>query len=532
MKYKVLLVDDETIYLQYLSRIIDWGELHCEICGYAKDGEEALSLIREWHPDIVFMDIAMSRMNGLEACEAIKGTENETRVIIMTAYDEFSFAHQAIKLNVFDYLLKPFDKEELKEALGKCIKDIDESKKNKHLRQEMLLRDAVEAQPELLMWKKADSSPKADTSLEERPFLEGLPRKGSHYAVAILRMRKGCADCDSTRIRERLEASLGGAGIGSYCLRNDGSCITIAHVADRKEGTMERIRKAYEALLEDGKEGMTDGMPDSAALSCAEEGLGRLQEAYKQARLVFENSTKVHRKVACYEDLKSLNTDVAFYSTQDINLLIKCFELRDYPKVDDILEKMFGLSENQMFSFQYIINVYYSLMIGIHSYFRQTNENPISDYLQMQDSIITDLKDCFTVAQVKEIIKNYVYEMLSDCTYVPVGSKKEILVNKIEQYLQEHYPEGNLSVSTIAEHLFFENSYIRRVYKTQTGKTIMQRLEEIRIEKARGLLREEGIRCAEAAELTGFSDPYYFSKRFKLFCGCTPSEYQMAGSKK
>lgn len=92
MKYKVLLVDDETIYLQYLSRIIDWGELHCEICGYAKDGEEALSLIREWHPDIVFMDIAMSRMNGLEACEAIKGTENETRVIIMTAYDEFSFA--------------------------------------------------------------------------------------------------------------------------------------------------------------------------------------------------------------------------------------------------------------------------------------------------------------------------------------------------------------------------------------------------------------------------------------------------------
>lgn len=78
---------------------------------------------------------------------------------------------------------------------------------------------------------------------------------------------------------------------------------------------------------------------------------------------------------------------------------------------------------------------------------------------------------------------------------------------------------------------FLKISYIRRVYKTQTGKTIMQRLEEIRIEKARELLREEGIRCAEAAELTGFSDPYYFSKRFKLFCGCTPSEYQMAGIK-
>lgn len=154
MKYKVLLVDDENIYLQYLSRIIDWEELQCGICGFAKDGEEALALIREKHPDIVFMDINMSRMNGLEACEAIKGSDAETRVIIMTAYDEFSFAHQAIKLNVFDYLLKPFDKEELKEALEKCIKDIEESRKNKHLRQEMLLRDAVEAQPELLIWKE------------------------------------------------------------------------------------------------------------------------------------------------------------------------------------------------------------------------------------------------------------------------------------------------------------------------------------------------------------------------------------------
>lgn len=270
--------------------------------------------------------------------------------------------------------------------------------------------------------------------------------------VSILRIRKGCGDYDIAVIRELLEFYLGRAGIGSYCLKNDGSCVTIAHVTDNKEGVMERIRKAYESLLEDKNAAILD----SAALSCVEEGLDHLQETYRQARLVYENSTKVHRRVACYEDLKSLNTDVSFYSTQDINLLIKYFELRDYPKVDDIMERMFGLSENQMFSFQYIINVYYSLMIGIHSYFRQTNENPISDYMQMQDSIITDLKDCFTVGQVKEIIKNYVYEMLSDCTYVPVGSKKEILVNKIEQYLQEHYQEGTLSVNVIAENLFLK----------------------------------------------------------------------------
>lgn len=82
MSYKVLLVDDESIYLDYLSQIIDWDAMKCSICGYAKDGEEALQVIQKEIPDIIFMDINMSRMNGLEACEAIKSWSLESRVII------------------------------------------------------------------------------------------------------------------------------------------------------------------------------------------------------------------------------------------------------------------------------------------------------------------------------------------------------------------------------------------------------------------------------------------------------------------
>ena len=149
MSYKVLLVDDECIYLDYLSQIIDWDSMKCSICGYAKDGEEALQVIRKEVPDIIFMDINMSRMNGLEACEAMKSWSLESRIIIMTAYDEFSFAHQAIKLNVFDYLLKPFDGEELQEALHKCIEDIETSKKNKQMQQALFLRGIIQFQPDL-----------------------------------------------------------------------------------------------------------------------------------------------------------------------------------------------------------------------------------------------------------------------------------------------------------------------------------------------------------------------------------------------
>lgn len=124
-----------------------------------------------------------------------------------------------------------------------------------------------------------------------------------------------------------------------------------------------------------------------------------------------------------------------------------------------------------------------------------------------------------------EIVRNFVYEAFCDCMTVRVGNKKEELAGKIEVYLQQHYSERALSVNQIAESLFFENSYIRRVFKMQTGKTVMQRLEEIRLEKARELLVQGKYRNSEIAQMTGYCDQYYFSKRFKLFYGCNPSEY-------
>lgn len=504
MNYKVLLVDDESIYLDYLSQIIDWNAVHCTICGYAKDGEEALEAIRKEVPDIIFMDINMSRMNGLEACEVIKSWNPETRVIIMTAYDEFSFAHQAIKLNVFDYLLKPFDGEELQEALGKCIEDIEKSKENKQMQQELFLRGIIEFQPDL------------EISNEE------IAQTNSPSLVTMIKIRKGYANYDLSVIRILLNRYLNDTGIENFCLRNDGSCITLVNVLNSSDRTMDELKKTYHMILND----KAAYMLESVAMGNIVPRLDQLQNSFKQAQMVFENSIKVNEKIACFNDIQNLSKGITFYSTQDVNLLIKYFEMREYAKVDAIIEKMFGLSENQMFSFQYVISIYNSLSIGVRSYFHYNTENQLSDYMQTQDSIITELKDCFSSHQVKDIIKNYVYEMLTDCTYIQISSKKEILVTKIEKYLQSHYSEVNLSVSNIAENLFFENSYIRRVFKTQTGRTIMQRLEEIRIEKAKELLQNDQYRCSEIAEMIGFSDQFYFSKRFKLFCNCTPSEYQ------
>ena len=378
MKYQVLLVDDELIYLQYLQKMIDWEILGCEICGCAQNGEEAIRMVEDRKPDIVFMDINMSQMDGLEACAALREKKCGAKVIIMTAFNEFSFAHRAIKLNVFDYLLKPFDEEEFE-------------------------------------W------------------------------------------------------------------------IAVGNVVD---------------------------------------GIENLQKTYQDAQMVRENRVKLVGPVNCFEDVQQLHSEITLMNTSDVNLLIKAFEMKEYDKVDQMIEKLFALSKNQMFSFQYVIATYYSLVTGIYGYYHYNEENNLTDMIGTQANLVSEIGMCSTTQQMLDIVRNYVYEAFSDCMNVRVGSKKEILVAKIEQYLQQHYAEKSLSVNQIAEHLYFENSYIRRVFKMQTGKTIIQRLEEIRIEKARELLAEGTYKNSEVAELTGYCDQYYFSKRFKLFCGCSPSEYQ------
>ncbi len=120
--YQVLLADDETIFLEFMQNIINWAEQDCRICGCAANGRLALDCILSQQPDIAFIDISMPLLNGIEVCQVVREKEIPVKLIIMTGHDEFSFAYQAIKLGIDDYLLKPFSREELLEALEKVTR--------------------------------------------------------------------------------------------------------------------------------------------------------------------------------------------------------------------------------------------------------------------------------------------------------------------------------------------------------------------------------------------------------------------------
>lgn len=135
--FKVLIVDDEAIIREGLRSAIHWSSLDCEVIGEAEDGDDGLEMIKTLLPDIVFADIRMPGLNGLEMISKIKELNHCCKVIILTGFRDFEYAQEAVRLGAFRFLLKPSKTEELMLAIKEALKEIKKSRSENELLQHL-----------------------------------------------------------------------------------------------------------------------------------------------------------------------------------------------------------------------------------------------------------------------------------------------------------------------------------------------------------------------------------------------------------
>ena len=143
MRYKVVIADDEQLILRNLTQIIDWQSLECELVGTAHNGQGVLEIMKNHQVDILLTDISMPGITGIELLRRINTIEHKTMVILISGYNDFEFAKEAIKNNALDYILKPIDYDELEECIERAIKGLNEQKISEYEHKKYLIYELI-----------------------------------------------------------------------------------------------------------------------------------------------------------------------------------------------------------------------------------------------------------------------------------------------------------------------------------------------------------------------------------------------------
>ena len=210
---KVLVIDDETVVRRGIVLETDWAALDCEVVAEADNGLDGLAAIEKYRPDIVICDIRMPKMDGLDMLKALREKEDNTYVIFLSAYNDFSYAQQAIRYGAANYILKPYDDGDLEEAIceirDKLVKSQDKGR-DEHSEDVLSHAALKKGDKSKIVADALDyiSEHVADSDISIRTIAEGIDISESHLSHIFKKETDYTVNAYITRYRMRLAMKL------------------------------------------------------------------------------------------------------------------------------------------------------------------------------------------------------------------------------------------------------------------------------------------------------------------------------------
>ncbi len=503
----VLLVDDEYYIRIRVRKCVDWLALGFDTVLDCEGGREALALMEERHFDLIILDISMPIMDGLALCKEIRSRGYDMQLIILTGYDKFEYAKSALNFDVLDYILKPIDGEELSQAVLKACERIDRKVSlDIRIKEHAVLKSQTEQMKSDMFFGAilTDSfMNRSDTAKQLRQY--GIDPEKKYRIIyyqskSIINIESAIPDEWSMATEINLPQGM--------------SRIIEEKTYPQAMGWLQEFAALNLQKVYFGVSTMHYGTPEE------------LHIAYKEARLIFRQQLlEKTTNVFCYDDYigqrkilgieKLRNFKASFNSGLQEQNLVQIEEAINgaFTHLVDNHNSIFGLH-------LFLENV----LLEIQRMTLHMNGEWIGDVLFKMQAFEL-INSCDTLEQLKQQLTEIIAQCISQKNYF-ASITGSMLMKKVEQIVEGNYMDANLGLSSIAQALSLNASYLSDAFKRFYGQTLIQYITQIRMSNARDLLLSGNLNLVEVMERVGYTDPYYFSKRFKKFYGVSPSAYK------
>lgn len=537
---KVFLVEDEMVIRRGIKNSIDWEKEGYIFCGEASDGELAYPMIIKEKPDILITDIRMPFMDGLELCKLVKKELPNIKILILSGYDEFDYAKEAIRLGVTEYLLKPISSGKLLEALNGVSESIRREKEDKDLVRKYMeeMRENTEHEKQKFFEQMIAGNLSMADALETGKKYE-MSLSAGMYNLLLFRFtlgeenRKsgellGEAEYAIEKLTERLEY------VFEFQRGVEGWAFLL--MADNEEQMSERVKELSKDLEEIMKNYSTIAYFGGIGQPVAR--LRELEESFREAeRALAARFTMELNRIISVEDIRMAQNvdtldDIEITSFGEIEKTRTMLEKFLNNGVEDEIDEFVDVYINELpeenlksvLMRQYIIMDAYIVMMS----FCEKIEG-IEGEMQAQSE---ELKNSMKTIQTVEEIKNYIRMLLKKIIGVRdtiSGRRYSDIIEIAKDQIRKTYMSDEISLNTVAAEVGMSPSYFSSIFSKEMGKTFVEYLTEIRMDRAKELLMCSSMKTSEIGYEVGYKDPHYFSYIFKKTQNCTPKEFRARG---
>jgi two-component system, response regulator YesN len=522
MPYKVFLVEDEIVTREGIRDNVDWKANGFEFCGEAPDGEIALPMLLALQLDVLITDIKMPFMDGLQLCRIMRERMPWVKVIILSGHDEFEYAQEAIRLGVTEYLLKPVTVQDLNNVLQKIVSQLEQEKKdqeNIHKLQEKVEENRAVLKENLLLKLVIGAISSADAFDQGQQI--GLDLVARYYLVVVMRIEPCSAAENASPVEiKRIHRIISGLVENNpdvFLLLKDVEDVILImkgsmseYLDEEKNLLLEQMQHQVESL--EWKLTIGIGMPKKR--------IADVSQSFGEALVSIQN--QVSQKLA-ESDSSADKAELLKVDKSAVEDYLKCGVKKDF---DDFFEAFIRPLVDSAFKSSIVKSYIFMDIVMTTARFVKDLGGDIDQVVPGLNHIETMLSKINTVEQVRENVQKILISglMFRDSR---TNSQRAGILEKAKEYIDRHYMDPDMSLNQVAAHVNHSPSHFSAIFSQGTCKTFKEYLTELRIKKARELLRTTSLRSSEISYEIGYGDPHYFSYIFRKNTGLTPTEFRL-----